>query len=737
LSLCNSDKFAKPPVLFYFTNKSVEYGAMWFGKRLRISDRTASEILFYWRLLVGMRFPEIRSCLLALFLLLLVSLSHARGTNAAADSSATQDPEGNLKQLSLEQLGNIEVSTASKSPKQVWDTSAAIYVITQEDIKRSGATTIPDALRLAPGVEVARINSNKWSVGIRGFGSRLSRSVLVLIDGRSVYSTLLTGTYWEVQDTVMEDIDRIEVIRGPGGTIWGPNAVNGVINIITKSSKDTQGLLFSAGGGNVEQGFFSARYGGSNGKGLDYRVYAKGYERGPEEHVDARNYDRWRAAQGGFRMDWKKTDRDAFTFQGDLYDEGAGETVSLTNYTVPYQQVVTGTELLSGGNLLGRWTRTFSEGNDIQVQAYYDRTNRREPNFGDLRNTFDIDYLQRFHLGSRHHFSVGLGVRESQGHELEITPGLFFSPAFRTDQLYTAFMQDSITLIPDRLTAEIGIKLLVTNYSGLEPQPSGRLVWTPTSTETFWAAVTRAVRTPSDAERDFFLSGLISASPGQLPFFARFNGNPHFQSELMNGYEIGFRRLVAKSLYVDVAGFFNQYNNLFSEDIIGAPFLENTPAPTHLLLPADFGNGLEGSTIGGEIAPEWRPTSFWTLKGSYSYLHMVIKKSPGSLDVGDPASTTGSSPQHQVMAQSSLDLPKRVSFDLSFRYVSALPAQAIHAYSTADARLGWRVGRHLELSVVGRNLFQPSHIEFGSDPGPNVGIRRNVYGKIVWRSSEN
>lgn len=684
-----------------------------------------------------MRIPEIRACLLALVLFVLFSISRSVPMQAAPTSADAQDSQGTLKQLSLEQLGNIEVSTASKSPKEVWDTPAAIYVITQDDIKRSGATTIPEALRLAPGVEVARIDSNKWSIGIRGFGSRLSRSVLVLMDGRNVYSTLLTGTYWEVQDTVMEDIDRIEVIRGPGGTIWGPNAVNGVINIITKSSKDTQGLLVSAGGGNVEEGFFDARYGGSNGKGLDYRVYAKGFDRGPEGHVDAQNYDRWRAAQGGFRMDWKKSDRDSFTFQGDLYDEGAGETVSLTNYTAPYKQVVTGTELLSGGNLLGRWTRTFGEGNDIQVQAYYDRTNRREPNFGDLRNTFDVDYLQRFHLGSRHHFSAGLGARESQGHELEVTPGLYFSPAFRTDQLYTAFVQDSITLIPNRLTAEIGTKLLVTNYSGLEPEPSGRLLWTPTSTETFWAAVTRAVRTPSDAERDFFLSGFITTLPNGMPFFARFNGNPNFRSELMNGYEIGFRRLVAKSLYVDLAGFFNQYNNLFSEDIIGAPFLENTPAPPHILLPADFGNGLEGSTIGGEIAPEWRPTSFWTLKGSYSYLHMVIKKNPDSLDVGDPASTTGSSPQHQVTTQSSLDLPKRVSFDLTFRYVSALPAQAIHAYSTADARLGWSVGRHLELSVVGSNLFQPSHVENGSDPGPNVAIRRNVYGKIVWRSSEN
>ncbi len=678
-----------------------------------------------------------RLYLTALILPLLLLLGPPVELTGAETSAAEQSSQGSLKGLSLEQLGNVEVSTASKSPHQVWDTAAAIYVITQEDIKRSGATTIPDALRLAPGVEVARIDSNKWAVGIRGFGSRLSRSVLVLIDGRSVYSTLLTGTYWEVQDTVMEDIDRIEVIRGPGGTIWGPNAVDGVINIITKSSKDTQGLQVVAGGGDFEQGFASIRYGGDNGKGLSYRVYGKGFDRGPEYHTDDQNYDRWRAGQAGFRVDWKRNERDSFTLQGDGYDEGAGETVSLTNYTPPYSQVVAGTERLSGGNILGRWTRTFSEGNDVQLQVYYDRTNRYEPNFGDLRNTFDVDYLQRFHLGSRHQISFGLGARASQGHELEVAPGLYFSPAFRTDQLYTAFFQDNISLIPNRLTAELGTKLLVTNYTGLEPEPSGRLLWTPTQTETFWAAVTRAVRTPSDAERDFYLSGYIGTAPGGLPYFARFNGNPNFQSEELDGYELGFRRLFGKNLYVDLAGFFNQYYNLFSEDIIGAPFIEDDPAPTHLLLPADFGNGLQGSTLGGEIAPEWQATSFWTLKGSYSFLHMVLKNGPGSLNVGSPSAITGSSPQHQVLVQSAFDLPKQLTLDLTYRYVSSLPGLAVPAYSTADVRVGWSIGPHLELSVVGSNLLQPYHVEFASDPGPNVAITRNVYGKVVWRSKGN
>src|SRR5450755_3962526 len=328
----------------------------------------------------------------------LVLFMWLQGVVQAQTLQADLGAENPLKQLSLEQLGNIEVTTASKAPEEVWKTPAAVYVITGEDIERSGATNIPEALRLAPGIEVARIDSDKWSIGIRGFGSRLSRSVLVLIDGRTVYTTLLAGTYWEVQDTLLDDIDRIEVIRGPGATIWGPNAVNGVINIITKQAKDTHGTPASAGGGSIEQGFANLRHGGGNGKNFDYRVYGKGFNRGPEYHTDDRSYDGWRGGQAGFRMDWARDERNGFTVQGDIHDQAAGESVQATSYTPPYSQILDSAARLSGGNIMGRWTRTKSEGNDIQIQAYYDRANRHEPNFGDIRDTFDVDFLQRFRL---------------------------------------------------------------------------------------------------------------------------------------------------------------------------------------------------------------------------------------------------------------------------------------------------------------------------------------------------
>jgi iron complex outermembrane receptor protein len=673
---------------------------------------------------------------LAWFVVILFALA---GT-ALPQGPADETQENPLKKLTLEQLGNIEVTTINKEPEPVWNTPAAIYVITQDDIQRSGVTTIPEALRLAPGVEVARIDANKWAIGIRGFGSRLSRSVLVLIDGRTVYTTFLAGTYWEVQDTLLDDIERIEVIRGPGGTIWGPNAVNGVINIITRHTKETHGQLLSAGGGSEEQGFFDARTGGGNGKTLNYRVYAKAYTRGPEFHADNLNFDDWRGGQGGFRIDWDKNEKSEFTLQGDLYHESAGESVQGTSYTPPFSQILDGNADLSGGNITARWKKQFAKERDIQISAYYDRTNRHEPNFGDIRDTFDVDLLQRTPLPGRQRISWGAGLRLSHGNELVVVTGLTFDPPKLTDQLLTGFVQDEVTLIPNRLSLIAGTKLLHTNFEGLELEPSARILFTPSKTQTFWASFTRAVRTPADVERDFFLSGFLGTAPGGLPFFARFNANRNFDSEKLRGYEAGYRRLVGPKIYVDVAGFFNQYHNLLSEELTGPPFLENTPppledniaAPPHLLLPAQFGNSLMGTTSGVEIAPEWKLTNSWRLRGSYSFLAMHIEKTANSADVGSAPGIEGSSPQHQVLAQSSFDLPRSMTLDIIYRYVSQLPSQHVQPYSTANATYAWRFRDNFKLSIVGQNLLRPHHAEFLGDPRQIVEIKRSVYGKITW-----
>jgi iron complex outermembrane recepter protein len=665
--------------------------------------------------------------------LLLGVVAVVPSTLAAVDNPDSSASEKQLTQLSLEQLGDIQVTSVTKEPEEVWKTPAAIYVITQEAIQRSGATNIPEALRLAPGVEVARINSDTWSIGIRGFGSRLSRSVLVLIDGRSVYSPLLAGVYWEVQDTLIEDIDRIEVIRGPGGTIWGPNAVNGVINIITKSSKETQGGLLSGGGGNVQQGFGEGRYGGAHGKDFTYRVYGKAYGWAPQYHPDGQNYDSWQGGQAGFRMDWTHNVRDNYTFQGDFYNQDFGESNSVTTYNPPVTFIQDGAGSLSGGNILWRWRRAQGEKKDLQLDAYYSRDNRHELNFGDLRDTYDVDYLQRRPF-TRQELSWGASIDISHGYEPLVTSGLYFLPQHRTDQLYTGFVQDEIALAPNKVDLFVGSKVLKTNYTGVLFEPSVRLLYTPTATQTLWAAFTRAVRTPADVERDFYLSSRIGTTPDGLPYFARFNANPNFTSEVLNGYELGYRRLVKKSLYVDIATFFNQYSNLFSEELTGGPFIETDPYPTHELVTAQFGNSYKATTEGGEIVAEWQPKDFWRLSGSYSFLEMHIKiANPNAINVGSPLTTQGSSPQHQVLIQSNLNLPKSTTADVQIRYISSLPGLQVPSYWTGDASLGWNVSKQVLLSVVGQNLFQPYHYEFSYDPRGPVGIRRSVFGKLTWR----
>jgi iron complex outermembrane recepter protein len=661
-------------------------------------------------------------------LILLTGLVEA----SQGDSTQQDQKQGRLTHVSLEELGQIEVTTASKEPVKTTRTPAAIYVITQEDIRRSGATSIPEALRLAPGVEVARIDSDTWSLGVRGFGSALSRSVLVLIDGRTVYTPLFAGVYWQVQDTLLEDIERIEVIRGPGGTIWGANAVNAVINIITKNAKETRGMLASTGGGNIDQGFVNFRYGAGNDKSLNYRVYGKTFSRGPEFHPNGSPFDDWRMGQAGFRADADLHNRDTFTLQGDLYNGDAGQSVGITTYSPPYMTDVAQSAELAGGNLLGRWKRALGAGSDIQLQTYYDRTNRKQASFAESRDTFDIDFVHHLPLPGRQDFLWGLGVRLSSGNATQVVPTVAFTPNHYTDKLYSGFIQDEIPIIGNQFSLTIGSKFLHNGYSGFEFEPAARLLWTPNPRQTVWGAVTRAVRTPSRIEEDLQITALLTPNP--LTFF-RVTGDRSFSSEHLIGYEAGYRNLVKSKFYLDIAAFYNSYDHLLSVEP-GAPFSEASPSPPHVIVPLLFRNGLLGNTAGFEVAPDWTPTGRWRLRGSYSYLHIDLSKRAGSQDTSTVSSTQGSSPQHQVTIQSSLDLPKRLEFDQTLRYVSALPAQLVRAYATADVRFGWRATRSLDFSVVGQNLFSPHHAEFGGDPGGLVGIERSAYAKITWQTAQ-
>lgn len=652
----------------------------------------------------------------AIVLFILLGL-HGRGLNA--ETGAPDASENPVRELTLAQLGNVEVTTTSKQPEQVWKTSAAVYVLTAEDIRRGGATSIPEALRLVPGVEVARIDSNQWAVGIRGSETNFSKGVLVLIDGRSVYTPLYAGVYWDVQDLVLEDVDRIEVVRGPGATVWGPNSADGVINIITKKAADTQGALVSVLSGNIDHVIAEARYGGALGDNTRYRVYGKGFALGHEFEPNQNHFDEWHQQRGGFRLDWEPGDRSSYMLEGDIY---SGTSPAETG-TATFDASV------SGGDIVARWQHTFENGSDIYLQTYFDRTIRIDGLAGETRDTFDIDFLHRFRVEDRHHISWGFGLHWSPNRFIAPTPVLNVVPQVETDHIHTGFLQDEVHFLNDKVIVTAGAKLQHNNFSGFDVQPTFRALWNPNHHQSFWAAVTRAVTTPSRLEEGMRLfGGELSVNP---PLFLLVSGNPQFQSETLLGYEGGYRHLLSHHLYIDLDVFHNDYNHLQS---FGPPTLLGND------LTIFYENAIAGSTNGVEIGPSWKPVPWWKLSGSYSFVGIDFHAtSPGSdiSSTGSVRTYEGSSPEHQIKIQSNIDMGKKFEFDQDYYYVSALPAQKVSAYQTMDGRFEWKLAKELSLSVVGQNLFQPYHFEWGTgDPTEAlIGIRRSAYLQLLWASA--
>ncbi len=642
---------------------------------------------------------------------------------ANARAQTTQD----LKRMSLEELLNVDVTTVSRAPEPTMSVPAAVFVITADDIRRSGAQSIPEALRLAPGVQVARINAGTWAIGMRGFADRLARSMLVLIDGRAVYSPLFAGTYWETQDTLLEDVDRIEVIRGPGGTLWGANAVNGIINIITKPASATAGTLASAGAGSSERGFLGVRYGGRAGEAWNYRVYGKAFDRTSQFHSDGLDFDGLRLGQGGFRADWNPTSRRGVTLQGDVYDARLGERPTVTSYTAPYANTSDLDAPLSGGDLLTRWSDGLGRAGSFQLQAYYSRTSRSELPVTEKRDTADLDFQQRPPRWRGHQITWGAGYRVTSGDIVAVAPTAFFPPR-RTDNLFSWFAQDELSVVP-RVRVTLGSKFEHNGYSGFEVQPSIRLLWTPTARQAAWAGVTRAVRTPSRVETDYTTTSLVSATG---PVFVRLIPDPAFVPEKLTAYQAGYRVQPAAPMFLSLASFYNRIDDVLSTEATPA-FTEPAADPVRVVIPVTFGNGLEGASYGAELSADVRPGARWRLTGSYSLLVIQLSKKPGSGDVSQERRNEGQSPRHQLQVQSSVDLPRGWMIDAFLRHISRLPASQVPAYTTFDLRAAWRATPALEVALAGQDLGQAHHLEWPSGASANIEIRRSAYLSITWR----
>jgi iron complex outermembrane recepter protein len=666
----------------------------------------------------------------------------AGGVSGQSSPSTTQSPsqsEGqrDLSQVSLEDLMNIEVTSVSGKEQKMSQAAAAIFVITQEDILRSGATNIPDLLRLVPGMDVSQINANAWAVSARGFNDQFSNKLLVLIDGRAVYTPLLGGVNWGTQNVPLEDIERIEVIRGPGATIWGANAVNGVINVVTKRAADTRGALVTGGGGTEGQAQGTVQYGGAIKEKTNYRIFANYLNYGSLPAAGGGSgQDNWNLLHGGFRADSRISTSDSLTLHGDLYTGREGGTiVHLFSIDPPVIGNLNVNIQLSGGNIQGRWNHTFSSRSDTTFQFYFDNYERTGPDSDETRSTIDFDFKHHWAWGSRQDVIWGAGYRRTWDQEIG-TIDQAFDPPDAALQLFTFFGQDTITVQPDQVFFTAGTKIENNYFTGYELEPSARLAWTPSNWMTLWSAVSLAERSPT--QRDIGLDASLAAFPdpggSSTPVEVILFGNPKFMSEHVLANEAGFRMQPNARLSIDVSAFFNHYYHLQTLEP-GTESFEPSPAPARFVMPITFANLMHGTTEGGELSANLKLTDRWTLSPGYAFLEMHLHTEPSSRDTSSVAENQGSSPQHQAQLRSHVDLSHGLSWDASAYFVSALPIQGVASYTRIDTQLRWKLAERTEFSLVGQNLLQNDHLE-SMDSVTLVNsslIKRSAYAKFTWR----
>lgn len=615
--------------------------------------------------------------------------------------AAVRSPD-ELKGLTLEELLDTKVVAGSRTP-EAWPTiPAAVSVVPHEMIRRSGAVRLADALRLAPGLNVSRYVGSSYAISARGFNSTASNKLEVMIDGRSVYTPLMSGVFWEIQDTMLEDLERIEVVRGPGGALWGSNAINGVVNIVSKSAADTQGGLVFAGVGTEESVVAGVRYGGKIGAATYYRTYFKHHTRDDQVFANGANAgDGMTQDQGGFRLDSTLRGENRLTLQGDLF----GNTFGVNGRPDARN---------SGGNFLGRWTHPVGPDAELQVQAYFDHGRRDVPlQFREDRKTWDLDVQHHFKVGEQHDLVLGGDYQRSSDDTEQAGRTFIFSPAGRTLERVSFFAQDQLTLIPQRLLLTLGARTERNDYTGWETQPSARLTATLEKGQTLWAGVSRAVRAPTrvDTESRFI--------PNPSNGFVLIRGTPDFRSEEVVAYELGYRVQPSPRIFLDVVTYYSDYTHLRTLE----------PGPTGL--PLLIKNEREAENYGGAVSVTFQATDTWHLSANYHYLHQKFRLSPGSRDTTG-ASLEANDPPHLATLHSSLTLPHDIDFDWTLHYVSRPPNPTFPSYVTLNARLAFHPGENWEAAVVGRNLLDARHPEFGGGANQTQ-VQRGFYAQLTYR----
>ncbi len=639
---------------------------------------------------------------------------------------------GSLVHLSLEELQNVKVTSVSRAPESAFKAAAAITVLTNEDIKRSGATNIAEALRLVPGLNVARIDSNKWAISARGFNRQFSNKLLVQIDGRSVYTPLFSGVLWDAQDLILEDINRIEVIRGPGATMWGANAVNGIINIITKSSEFTQGKYVSSLYGNQERGTVSARYGQKLDDERFYRVYAK-HSRKEESQVASSglgNDDTWHQSRTGFRYDWNKSLVEKIKIQGEAYTGRENQAYVLPGLTTPgVSDTVNGDERVAGANILASWTKMTDSDSENTFQGYFDYIQRDMNNLlGQRRFTLDLDFQRVSQLDKKNQLIWGAGYRFFRDHINDKTLGngqqyLDYEPEKSNNHLLSTFIQNKHALIDDELFLTLGSKFSHNYFSGFEIQPNARFSWRPQDRQTFWGAVSRAIRIPTKGERG--LSSIAVSTPGGFVRQSA-NTNRNYDSEEVISYELGHRIQLAQWASLDTTIFYNEYDRLRTFETGVSGF--NIPGTLFELVASNSGSA---ESHGIEISASISPAKNWKVGASYSYLELQMHTAKDSNDFLI-AAKEGQSPEQQATLTSRYNMTQNIELDNSIYYVDELPAYNIQDYIRVDARIGWRPAEGVDLSIVGQNLFNKYHQEVRpSLYSRPADIGRSIYAKVA------